>query len=78
MSDPLDHVRFTRVRVEDATRQLDIARAARDEAIRRVHDEGLPLVRIAEAAGLTRRAVYDSLARTTNAVPTNPNAHTPK
>lgn len=64
MSDPLDHVRFTKVRVEDATRQLDIARAERDRAIHAAIDAGHPAVRVAEAAGVSKQGLYNALART--------------
>lgn len=61
---PLRNVEFTAVRVEDATRQLDLARAARDEAVSAALAAGHGPTEIARAANLTRRAVYDIKQRT--------------
>lgn len=64
MSEPLNHLRYTKVRVEDATRQLDVARTERDAAIREAIEAGHPAVRVAEAAGVSKQGLYNALART--------------
>jgi DNA invertase Pin-like site-specific DNA recombinase len=56
--------------LEDAARQREDAQRRRHEATRRLaevvpraHAAGMPVTEIAELTGLSRRAVYDLLAR---------------